>query len=455
MKKILFLFVLVSFVSNAQFSIKGNLQPSNKYNWVLLYKVEGARQKFIKNASLKKSTKTVNGKSVAIGSFEFELPKEEKKGVYRITYDVQNNGFVDVFFNNENIELSINPNLPQIGVTIIASKENAIYQDYSNVISKQQYLLDSTQISYLKKPNAKTASDYKTMLTALKKIQANYETKSKNLFVYDFIKASKRYNSNTVLKTYEAYVKTAVTHFFDSMDFNNSNLKNSSFLVDRIADYVFYLNFANEESEKQLYYKRAINTSLSKISAPSFKADVIEFLTSQFATIQNTEIVNFLFESYYNKLPKENQNAEFKTKISKQLVTAIGNVAPDFSWKENGKTMKLSELSDGSSYLLIFYSTGCSHCLREVPQVYDFLKGKTKTKVVAFAMEEDDSVWKNYKKNLKGWHHVLGLGKWENKIARTYQINSTPTYFVLGSDKKIIANPERIEDLKKILNQLN
>jgi hypothetical protein len=83
------------------------------------------------------------------------------------------------------------------------------------------------------------------------------------------------------------------------------------------------------------------------------------------------------------------------------------------------------------------------------------MKGKDKTKVIAFAMETSDDIWKNYIKNLPGWHHVLGLNKWENKIARTYQITSTPTYFVLGMDKTIIANPEKLDELKVILEGLD
>ena len=70
-------------------------------------------------------------------------------------------------------------------------------------------------------------------------------------------------------------------------------------------------------------------------------------------------------------------------------------------------------------------------------------------------MEEKADTWQNYKQRFPNWHHVLGLNKWENKIARTYQINSTPTYFVLDANKKIIANPEKLVDLKKILVQLN
>ena len=37
----------------------------------------------------------------AKGSFEFTLPTDAKTGSYRVTYDLQNNGYVDFLFNKE------------------------------------------------------------------------------------------------------------------------------------------------------------------------------------------------------------------------------------------------------------------------------------------------------------------------------------------------------------------
>ena len=215
------------------------------------------------------------------------------------------------------------------------------------------------------------------------------------------------------------------------------------------------MNFSQDPETQKALYKKASTIALNKVKDPNFKGDVIEFLISQFAGIKNAEIVDYLFSDHYDKLPKENQNIAFKDRIMSEMKVAIGRMAPDFSWKENGKDLSIANLKDSMSYLLIFYSTGCSHCLREVPQLFEFMKDKTNTKVIAFAMETDDKAWLKYKNTMPGWHHVLGLGKWENKIARTYQVNSTPTYFVLGMDKKIISNPEKLEDLKLVLEQFN
>jgi len=455
MRKLLILFLLVSAVGQAQYSIKGKIHPPKKYSWVLLYKVEGARQIFVKNSQIQSSLETTNGKTRTVGNFEFTLPADAKAGAYRVTYDLQNNGFVDFLFNKEDVVFSFNPGDVEGSTVFTQSKENQLYSKFLYDISLEQYKLDSIQVAYLKTPSAASLETYKKAVGNINKVQQDYNSKSQGTLAHYFIKATDRYNSPTIAKTSEEYLEGVIGHFFDKIDFADVHLYNSSFLIDRIADYVFYMNYSQDPSKQLTMHKKAVDISIGKVDDIGFKADVIEFLTSQFAALRNSPMVDYLMANHFNKLPAENQNAEFKKQVEESMAIAIGKIAPDFSWTENGKEIRLSELKDGQSYLLIFYSTTCSHCLREVPKVFKFMNGKTKTKVIAFAMETSDDIWKNYIKNLPGWHHVLGLNKWDNKIARKYQIVSTPTYFVLGMDKKIIANPEKLDELKVILEGLN
>jgi len=226
-------------------------------------------------------------------------------------------------------------------------------------------------------------------------------------------------------------------------------------LFDKVSEYVFSLNYAADPNQKKEVYKKAVQVVIEKIKPISFKADIINYLISKFAETKNAVLVDYIFANYFEKLPQQYQNLEFKNKILAQLRVAIGRVAPDFSWTEKGKNLSLSELKDGLSYLIIFYSTECSHCLREVPKVYEFMKGMNNTKVIAFAMETSEKIWINYQFTMPRWHHVLGLKKWQNTTARTYLVNSTPTYFLLGMDKKIISIPENIDELKMLLKELN
>lgn len=446
MKNILFAFVFFSTVVNAQYKVKGTLNPVEKYSWVLLYKVEGAKQVFVENTKIEKEGNK--------GIFQFTLPENAETGAYRVTYDMKQNGYVDFLFNKENIIFSFDPRDSESSITFQNSRENKMYRQFLADISLAQYKVDSLQIAYLKNPTQINEESYKREVVSIAKLQDSYSKAAKGMMAYDFIKATDRYNAKEVAASSTEYLNGVLTHFYDKIDFTNKNLYNSSFLVDRVADYVFYMNYSDNKTQQLKLHKKAVDVSLSKISNLSFKADVIEFLVSQFSALKNVDMVDYIMNTHFDKLPKENQNAEFKTRIIQEIAVAIGRTAPDFSWEEDGRMLSLSSLNDGQNYLLIFYSTECSHCLREVPQVFDFMKNNKSTKVVAFAMETTDETWTNYIKNLPNWHHVLGLKKWENKVARTYQINSTPTYFVLDANKKIIGNPDTAADVKTFISKL-
>lgn len=446
MKNILFAFVFFSTVVNAQYKVKGTLNPVEKYSWVLLYKVEGAKQVFVENTKIEKEGNK--------GIFQFTLPENAETGAYRVTYDMKQNGYVDFLFNKENIIFSFDPRDSESSITFQNSRENKMYRQFLADISLAQYKVDSLQIAYLKNPTQINEESYKREVVSIAKLQDSYSKAAKGMMAYDFIKATDRYNAKEVAASSTEYLNGVLTHFYDKIDFTNKNLYNSSFLVDRVADYVFYMNYSDNKTQQLKLHKKAVDVSLSKISNLSFKADVIEFLVSQFSALKNVDMVDYIMNTHFDKLPKENQNAEFKTRIMQEIALAISRTAPDFSWEEDGRILSLSSLNDGQNYLLIFYSTECSHCLREVPQVFDFMKNNKSTKVVAFAMETTDETWTNYIKNLPNWHHVLGLKKWENKVARTYQINSTPTYFVLDANKKIIGNPDTAADVKTFISKL-
>ena len=442
MKKLFLLLFLVSFSLQAQYKISGEMNPQGNYTWVILYKIEGARQIFVKSGKIEK------------GKFSFELPINTKNGAYRVSYKTEGSGFADFLFNKEDVAFTFNPEQAEQTIQFSKSEENKLYQEYINTVSIQQYKTDSLQIAYLKSPLAKTASLYKTQLTKIDGLQKQYLEKSKGKMVYHFIKATNRYNNPIIAKDPQLYLKSINKHFFDTIDFSNETLYNSTFLVDRITDYVFYMNYSEDPTKQIELYDNAVKRVLEKVKTQVFKKDVIEFLITQFVNSNNVDFADYLLNTFYKKLPAAIQNTEFTVNYLEKTAVSIGRIAPEITWNTSGKNYKLSTINEANNYVLAFWSTGCGHCLREIPQLYSFTKDIKNSKVIAFAMEIEDTEWKKMKQNFVGWHHVLGLNKWENSIARTYQIYSTPTYIVLDKNKKIIAKPETIDELKKFLNYL-
>jgi thiol-disulfide isomerase/thioredoxin len=99
----------------------------------------------------------------------------------------------------------------------------------------------------------------------------------------------------------------------------------------------------------------------------------------------------------------------------------------------------------------VFWSSACSHCMQEIPQLQKFIKmqPKGKLQVVAIGLEDSPNNWKKLIATYPEFINVLGLGKWTNKLGVLYNINATPTYFILDKNKKIIAKPNDILELRE------
>jgi thiol-disulfide isomerase/thioredoxin len=442
MKKLILLLTLVSFSLQAQFKVNGEMKPSGKYNWVILYKIEGARQVFVKSGK------------IANGKFSFDLPANTKPGAYRVNYKTEGSGFADFLFNKENVAFTFNPDKAEETIRFSKSTENKLYQEYIKTVSSQQYKTDSLQIAYLKNPQVKTASLYKTQLAKIAGLQKQYLVKSNGKMVYHFIKATNRYNNPVIAKDPQEYLKNINDHFFDTIDFDNKTLYNSTFLVDRITDYVFYMNYSEDPKKQRELYDNAVKRVLNKAKNQTFKKDITEFLITQFVNANNVDFADYLLNSFYKKLPTSTQSNEFTVNYLERTAVTVGRIAPEITWNTNGKNFKLSTINEANNYVLVFWSTGCGHCLREIPQLYTATKGIKNSKIIAFGMEDNNKEWNKHVQKHPNWHHIIGLKKWENPIARTYQIYSTPTYIVLDKNKKIIAKPETLDELQKIIKYL-
>ncbi|HFS67314.1 MAG TPA: redoxin domain-containing protein [Flavobacteriia bacterium] len=250
---------------------------------------------------------------------------------------------------------------------------------------------------------------------------------------------------------------TLRAHYFDYVNFKDSILERSSFFMDRILDYITYLHTSNDTKKTNELQKKAIDDVLKIINKTTLKKDLIESLIYLYAQQENKEIVDYLSEKYYTKLPVSLQDAEFKIMISDFFKTTIGQPAPDISWDVYGKKYDLYQLPENDYYIILFWSSTCSHCLKEVPKFNEFLKDKKNITTLAIGLEDDESKanWKELTFDLSNInHHILGLGKWQNKYSRDYGITGTPSYFILDKNKKIIAKPYDLEAIKEFFNKV-
>lgn len=433
---------LIAYTAKSQNIVTGTMISENdEFSWVALYQLTGSKQFFIKSTTLE------NGK------FSIEIPENSPAGMYRLTYKMDNESYVDFIFTNENINLQFNASNPSETIKFFDSKENILFTNYLDQTDEIRQQLNAIQYSFFKSQTEDEKNTaiklYEILYFKYVESQKQFEENSNHLLANHFIKASKKYYAQNLFENPQEYLNSEKNHFFDFIDFSDDALINSTFISQLVLDYVFYLNFSEDAEVQNILYKNAINEVFeNSIENIQLKKDIIITLLNAFAQNENLTMVDFLQENYYNTLPITYKGDAEIDNLFESLALAIGRKAPDFSWEEKGITKNLYGLKNTETYILVFWSTSCSHCIDEVPQLYDYTKNKTNIHVIDIALENDTVEFEKFNELFEKWSNVLGLGKWENDIAQKYKIVSTPTYFILDSDKNIIEKPELLEDVK-------
>ncbi|MFD2822354.1 TlpA family protein disulfide reductase [Lacinutrix iliipiscaria] len=424
-KTLLFLLALLPNLLVAQHSIKGTFTPAEEFKFVILYQVTPTTSIYVKSAEIDSS-----------GKFEFKLDSTNTKGMYRLVYALPQEDYnFDIIYNaKEDVELLFNLD---DGVTFISSQENILLNSYSKSIQ-----LVSESINTYFTSSEQNKKTFKKTFEVLSETQNEFEKASEGMMVSDFIKASKPYIPSE-MEDAETFSKKLKNNYFKNIDFSNKTLQSSNFLIETVLNYVF--TFTNPKDEINTY-KENIDTVVDAIGEnPIVKEIILEVLWNQFADVKTEPVANYIAEKYLLDIVKNDKALVEKLQVFKN--TSINEIAPDFSLEvsknNNVKVINLYDYNEAVQYLIVFWSSTCSHCLEELPKLHEYTSTleDRKLKVVAVALEDDIYRWKDKTYDFPNFIHVFGEGKWDNEIGNAYGVTATPTYFILDKNKRIIAKP--------------
>ncbi|MCF8713298.1 redoxin domain-containing protein [Joostella atrarenae] len=431
MKKLIFLLILIPFLGLAQHSISGTFTPKDQFSKVFLYRVTPNYPTYISNSNI-----------AADGNATVPLESTLETGMYRLVFGVPQDEYYFDFIYNGKEDITFEYSSTG-GVTFLTSDENLILQEYNANADEAKHLLSATFEPDVKK------STFFNVFKAIDGIQNQYETQSEGMLANHFIKTGRLPIPQKQISI-EEYLSLEKNEFFKHIDFNDPILQNSNYLENASKIYVF--RFANKDTPSQ--YVQNIDYVATKIGTNNeLKKSILEGLWYDFSDIDNMEIANYISDTYLEKLAQEFGDKKLVVDINKYKKTGVGAKAPNFNL---GNSKSLYDLNDAENYLIIFWSSTCSHCLKEIPEVNKFLENTSsnKLKVIAFGLEESEHPWKDTIKEFPSFTHVYGAGKWENKTSNDYNVVATPTYFLLNADKKIIAKPDSLEELEETINTI-
>lgn len=432
LKQYIFLALLSPSFLFSQHLIKGKFTNSDDFKYALLYKITPTSSEYISNAEIGKD-----------GRFEIKLDTTATAGMYKIVYAMPQDDYnFDIIYNaKEDIEFTFNT---ETGISYQASHENKLMSSYTKSMS-----MISQSIANFYRSQSKDSTALLSIFKTQDSTQQRYEAAAKGTIALQFIEANRPYIPTTFedIKTYIDHLKD---HFFDSVDFTNTTLQSSSFLSERMLSYVFGMVTAgtNQTSAYQenidVFYK-----AMSK-APTTIKSSLLLQLWQKMVDAQNDVVANYIADTYLIEIAKSLNDQELVNGLLQYKNTSLQSKAPNFSLDGTTTGKTLRDLSGYDYYVVVFWSSTCSHCMHEIPILESYVKTLKEgfLKVVAVGLEDDDVNWSRTIKQFPDFIHVLGLGKWDNKIGDDYGVNATPTYFILDKAKRIIDKPNDVEALK-------
>ncbi|OZV71009.1 TlpA family protein disulfide reductase [Winogradskyella aurantia] len=436
MKKLILVFFLPTILVAQR--VQGTFTPATDYTYAFLYSATPDGANYVDRGQLDRD-----------GNFEIALDSSLAPGIYKIVYAIppEENNFDFIYDGKESVAFKFNYDT---GVEFTESEENKLWDSYL----KSMEMVNQTISNYYSKGET-DEEGFKSIFKVMADTQNAYEESSKGMLVSAFIKANRPY----LPKKYEdisTYSNNLKEHYLSEIDFSNYFLQCSSFIVDRVVAYVFDINLDPTNDTYKAHVDDVV-TAIGK-DAEDIKATLLYTLWQRFVNTDNHELANYITDKYLLELANLIDNKVMAQMITSYKNTSIGTKAPDIEFNPETtygtEVSSLNFLDSSEYYLLIFWSSECGHCLKELPEVSQLIKDKSNIRVVAFGLENDVRGWTDAIEAYPDFVHTVGLEKWDNPIVQTYGITATPTYFLLDKNKFILEKPYDYAELVKAINNL-
>ena len=242
-----------------------------------------------------------------------------------------------------------------------------------------------------------------------------------------------------------------MTHYWDEVDFSDTALVNNQEFADKLVHYLYAFTQADENDFDSLTIS-GLDIVLDKAKANMRVYEyVLEFALNGYTGMGRSVVTDHLLN--YPQLAegeitmKEGLRLDSITEPYQKV--RVGAKAPDcFGVTIDGKPFHLYE-SKAKNTIIVFWSTDCEYCHDFLKQIRKNLDLKSGFELVTFALAENqEEVEAAVKKMRLFGYHFYDPERWEGKAFLDYHITTTPTVFLLDSEKTIVCKPYDWEELK-------
>ena len=159
------------------------------------------------------------------------------------------------------------------------------------------------------------------------------------------------------------------------------------------------------------------------------------------------------WEEFQENNPYPEYTEAVQAALYKALKLQPGQPAPEFTLYDlDGQPVSLSQFK-GQVVLLDFWASWCGPCIGDLPDLRR-IKRKAADQPLVFlnlSLDTDEAAWREAvdKHEIEGVH--VRADGWGADVAKSYQVNSLPSYYLVDSQGLIVERLRRISDTDEIV----
>jgi len=389
----------------------------------------------------------------------FFLDENVYPGMYRIE-NASKSG-VDVLYNYEDIEISINRYFWLDSLEVKKSEETKIFIEYLRNKASFEQRLELLQPLVIYYPKGDTF--YPMIETKVKVLEDKYSAYLNGIFEdHENSVVAKIVRIDQLPDIDPAALYPELTdfyreHYFDSVDLEDTIIINTPVLPAKLINYLsLYVSQGASREKQEEDFIKAVDALMEFTSgSEEVQEMVINYLIDGFQAYGFEKVMTHLVENYLvnNSCVSDQKQSELLKRVDGFKTMAIGKKASNIELPdEKGNPISLIETSKDYKVIL-FWASWCPHCSSMIPELKSLKKKYNKeVDFIAVSVDSDQEEWKKaINENKFDWMNLSDLNGWDNKAAIDYNVYATPTFFVLDKDLKIVGKPVSGIELEEIL----
>lgn len=210
------------------------------------------------------------------------------------------------------------------------------------------------------------------------------------------------------------------------------------------------LNSLNTVDDTDAYASglRLMQLTDSLVTYPALRTFMVQMIGQQcFVYSEGTGDSDAFIEKYIawsaaDSAFAKSQVAQFLEKQKSAQATQSGALAPDVNLTTpDGKTVKLSSLTNGKFTYIDVWATWCGPCCKEIPFMEKLVvkyKDNPKVQFLSISIDQNKDAWlKKLEKDNPQWPQFILQGEDESRFSKDWGISGIPRFIMINPDGTI------------------